>query len=291
MTAMTMIGRVCIAGTPQSHITRTSARGIQSVIWDKKSSIGASVIESISTGTATKTLKKCPHCGKAGIKVRKKVSPAYKCYKCGGLFDEPKFVVKPVTTFESRHDIAWVNLTAAVSGPTLRKLCEEPGSQHSMRPFRWDDFAKEVAQLGLGPVLDAVDASSTRILGGHKERTLRVRVGQHQFRKTLVDRYGPMCAFTGPGPLPTLEAGHLYSYANSGEHHSEGGWLLRRDVHQLFDLGFLAVNPQSLRIDVHPTLAEYSVYHGLHDLELRVTVTRRQHQWLVEHRNAHRSDV
>jgi predicted RNA-binding Zn-ribbon protein involved in translation (DUF1610 family) len=258
------------------------------VIWDKKTSIGASVIESITTGTETKTLKKCPHCGKAGIKIRKKILPAYKCYKCGGLFDEPKLVVKNVTTFESRHDIAWVDLDSAVPGPTLRRLCEEPGSQHSMRPFRWDDFTREVAELGLGPVLDAVRASTARILGGHKERTVRVRVGQHQFRKTLVDKYGPVCAFTGLGPLPTLEAGHLYSYAESGEHHSDGGWLLRRDVHRLFDLGFLAVNPQSFQIDVHPTLDEYPMYQNLHGQQLHVKVTQKQHQWLVEHWNAHR---
>jgi hypothetical protein len=115
-------------------------------------------------------------------------------------------------------------------------------------------------------------ASTARILGGHRDRTVRVRIGQHQFRKTLIDKFGPVCAFTGGGPLPTLEAGHLYSYAETGEHHSDGGLLLRRDIHRLFDLGYLAVNPQSLQIDVH-------------------SVTQKQRQWLLAHWKAHRSDV
>lgn len=259
------------------------------VVWDKKSSIGASVVESISIATEAKTLKKCPHCGKAGIKIRKQLTPAYKCYKCGGLFIEPKLVVKNVTTYESRHDVAWVDLACALPGSALRKLCKDPGSQQSMRPLRWDDFTKEVEHLGLGPVLDAVRSSTARILGGHKERTVRVRVGQHHFRKFLVDKYGPVCAFTGLSPLPTLEAGHLYSYAKSGEHHSDGGWLMRRDVHRLFDLGFLAVNPQSFQIDVHPSLSDYLMYQDLHEQKLHVKVTQKQHQWLVEHWNAHRA--
>lgn len=258
------------------------------VIWDKKSSIGASVIEAISHGSEMKTLKKCPHCGKAGIKVRKTMSPGYKCYKCGGLFDDPTLVVKKVTTYESRHDIAWVDLAGALPGATLRKLCEDPDSQQSMRPLRWDAFRTAMANAGLLPMLDAVATSVPRILGGHKERTVRVRIGQHQFRKTLVDKYGAVCAFTGEGPLPTLEAGHLYSYAKAAEHHSDGGWLLRRDVHRLFDLGFLAVNPLSLQVDVHPTLGEYPMYQNLHGQELHVKVTQKQHQWLMEHWHAHR---
>jgi N-acyl homoserine lactone hydrolase len=45
-----------------------------------------------------------------------------------------------------------------------------------------------------------------------------------------------------------LEAAHLYSYAASGVHHLDGGLLMRRDVHRLFDLGHHAVRPNSLTL-------------------------------------------
>lgn len=264
------------------------APGDTIVLWDKKTSIGASVIESIETGSKSKTLNKCPHCGKAGIKARKDKAPKYKCYKCGGVFDKPKTQRKNVITYETRHDIAWVDLAGVLSGPQLRNLCKDPKSQQSMRPLQWEALRNAVKAAGQGPVLDALTSSSARITGGHKERTVRVRVGQPQFRKTLIAKYGPVCAFTGTGPLTTLEAGHLYSYAKSGEHHTDGGLLLRRDVHRLFDLGFLAVDPMTLKIDVHADLHDFPVYKSLDGCALHVALTKRQKDWLEHHWSAHR---
>lgn len=46
-------------------------RANRSVLWDKKSSLGMSVIESIDQGTAVKAEYNCPSCGKAHTKARK----------------------------------------------------------------------------------------------------------------------------------------------------------------------------------------------------------------------------
>jgi hypothetical protein len=79
----------------------------------------------------------------------------------------------------------------------------------------------------------------------------------------LLDAFGSVCAFTGPAPAPALEACHLYSYSAVGEHHTHGGLLLRRDVHRLFDLGYLAVNPYTLAIDVADALRTFPIYTSL----------------------------
>lgn len=258
------------------------------VLWDKKTSIGASVIEDIHRGTTVKTLNKCPACGKASIKARRTMLPTYLCNKCGGTFNQPDTVVREVTTYETRHDVAWVDLEGVLTGAQLRELCKDPGSQQSMRPLRWDAFRDAVSAQGLRPTLDSITSSVTRILGGHHERTVRVRIGQQQFRESLIRRYGPVCAFTGPGPLPTLEAGHLYSYAAAGIHDSEGGLLLRRDIHRLFDLGFITVDPKSLRIHVGPELGNYPVYRDLEGQNLQVSVTEGQRKWLARHWTSHR---
>src|SRR4051794_14351061 len=45
--------------------------GDRIVLWDKYAVIGASVIETIDAGTSEKTLYRCPHCQRAGIKARR----------------------------------------------------------------------------------------------------------------------------------------------------------------------------------------------------------------------------
>ena len=65
--------------------------------------------------------------------------------------------------------------------------------------------------------------------------------------------------FHGPAPAEVLEACHLYSYAEIGRHDIEGGLLLRRDLHRLFDQGLLAVTPDGT-IDVGESLKPYDLY-------------------------------
>nr|WP_231707905.1 HNH endonuclease [Arthrobacter caoxuetaonis] len=124
--------------------------------------------------------------------------------------------------------------------------------------------------------------------GGHTSALVRVRKGQTLFRKSLIDRYGTICAFTGRCPLEVLEAAHLYSYASVGEHHEHGGLLLRRDLHRLFDRGKLAVHPRSLVIDIAVELHSYPLYQQLHGTKLQVSVNASQREWLGEHWKQHR---
>lgn len=118
---------------------------------------------------------------------------------------------------------------------------------------------------------------------------VRVRRGQQKFRKSLVDQFGTRCAFTGDAPGRVLEAGHLYSYANLGQHHQHGGMLLRRDIHRLFDDGALAVSPDSLRVHVSPELEAYPQYARLHDRSLTVDLNEKRIEWLKKHWYEHRS--
>ncbi|MFH8991606.1 HNH endonuclease [Streptomyces sp. NPDC017940] len=82
---------------------------------------------------------------------------------------------------------------------------------------------------------------------GRREARMRRRVGQEAFRARLFREQGEVCAFAGPTSADALEAAHLYSYAESGEHHEYGGLLLRSDIHRLFDLGHIAVDVASGR--------------------------------------------
>ena len=93
------------------------------------------------------------------------------------------------------------------------------------------------------------------------------RLGQGGFRLVVRDTYKRRCAITRVGALPALEAAHIRPYHRDGEHEVTNGLLLRRDIHRLFDLGYLTVTP-SYEVEVSKSLREefgsddYNALHG-----------------------------
>ncbi len=53
-----------------------------------------------------------------------------------------------------------------------------------------------------------------------------------------------MCAVTRERTLPALEAAHIKPFAEGGEHEASNGVLLRRDIHSLFDAGYVTITPK-----------------------------------------------
>jgi ribosomal protein L37AE/L43A len=141
--------------TPSSHYSWDSTvpnhsgvtAGDAIAVWDKKQLLGASVIEAIDIGEKTKKLYSCKACGKASIKARTTLSPLYKCYSCKATFDDPVEREALVTTYRSKHDVRWVDLSGTLTGANLRALCVSPQSQLSLRPLRWDDFLNTLGHL------------------------------------------------------------------------------------------------------------------------------------------------
>jgi hypothetical protein len=109
-------------------------------IWDKEQLLGTSTIQEIALGTDVKKLYSCKACGRASIKARKTLVPRFKCYSCKAVFDNPRVENAPVTTYRSRHDLGWRDLSGRLTGGELRALCVSPKSQLSLRPLRWDDL-------------------------------------------------------------------------------------------------------------------------------------------------------
>lgn len=72
---------------------------------------------------------------------------------------------------------------------------------------------------------------------------IRPRLGQGAFRIAVMDAYGGACAVTTEHSLPVLEAAHIRPFADGGEHAVANGLPLRRDLHRLFDLGYVTVRP------------------------------------------------
>ena len=70
-----------------------------------------------------------------------------------------------------------------------------------------------------------------------------------------------------------LEAAHIQPYASGGEHRVPNGLLLRRDIHRLFDRGYVTVTPDA-RFEVSWALrdefANGRTYYALHGGNVRL---------------------
>ena len=75
---------------------------------------------------------------------------------------------------------------------------------------------------------------------------VRPRLGQGLFSLAVRDAYEGACAVTREHSAPVLEAAHIMPYARGGEHRVDNGILLRRDLHRLFDRGYVTVTADYL---------------------------------------------
>ena len=90
-----------------------------------------------------------------------------------------------------------------------------------------------------------------------RERKLQAivhRRGQPKFRRKLIEAYAGRCAVTGYDSVRALEAAHIKDYVGPDSNHVKNGLLLRADIHTLFDLGDLAINPETYEVVISDQL-------------------------------------
>lgn len=104
-------------------------------------------------------------------------------------------------------------------------------------------------------------------------RMVLPRLGQGAFRIEVTDAYARRCAITGEKTLPALEAAHIRPYAENGPHAVSNGLLLRSDLHNLFDQGYLTVTLDH-RVEVSRRIREEfdngRHYYALHGKKFEV---------------------
>lgn len=95
------------------------------------------------------------------------------------------------------------------------------------------------------------------------------RQGQSKFRQELLTAYSGKCAITDFDAEAALEAAHIIPYIETENNHPSNGLLLRADLHTLFDLNLIAINPQTMRVHISPILKK-TEYRTIEGKELRV---------------------
>lgn len=125
------------------------------------------------------------------------------------------------------------------------------------------------ALIGLGDIVPLRTPGFAEDQPRFGEPTLiKPRLGQGAFRIAVTDAYQRSCAVSRGKVLPALEAAHIKPYAAGGTHEISNGILLRRDIHSVFDAGYVTVD-EDLKFVVSDRVrtdfnngSEYRKLHG-----------------------------
>jgi len=94
-------------------------------------------------------------------------------------------------------------------------------------------------------------------------RSIVLRRGQRKFREKLLAIYQGRCLISGCDAVDVLEAAHIQPYKGTHTDQLSNGLLLRADLHTLFDLRLLAVDPDDMTVLLSPAL-QNSCYGEFH---------------------------
>jgi len=97
-----------------------------------------------------------------------------------------------------------------------------------------------------------------------QQRAIRVRRGQADFRQRVLAAYKRVCTVTGCRIVDLLEAAHIQPHAEVPNYRVTNGLLLRADIHTLYDLNLLTIDPR-YRVQLAPALkgSEYWDYRNM----------------------------
>lgn len=241
---------------------------------------GFARVVAITDEQTTKRTQRCPECKTTAIKTRTTRQPLYRCDN-GHEFDAPLIDEAAITMFTAHFGDTYLAAPGYISLERLRAACPRWNGQLAIQKLDLQAIESDLQQLAnftervLGEDADSeltaedaddADSSAPYVPEDADTRTValrqvRERRGQAAFRRSLIERYGPSCLVTGCAILDLLEAAHINAYRGNNDNHVDNGLLLRADVHTLFDLDLLGIDPDTLKIDTHPRIREAGYEH------------------------------
>lgn len=139
--------------------------------------------------------------------------------------------------------------TTGLKHPPVRRVAFIRMLEQHLRKL--DELASAAGTPGHPESPDALDDTDAR---KRITKDVVARQGQAQFRTALMKAYEGRCAITGCDSPYALEAAHIRPYRGEHTNIVTNGLLLRADIHALFDLGLLAVDPTALTVVISDQL-------------------------------------
>lgn len=160
--------------------------------------------------------------------------------------------------------------------PESRWIDAPPSFTRNIVSFKGYDTAESEGRLLWETVSRSAESTRANALDEPPQERygepvlVRPRLGQGAFRLLVTDLYRRRCAITGERTLPALDAAHVQPFAEGGSHEASNGILMRRDVHSLFDAGYVTIT-DTYRFEVSRRIKEdfengrdYYALHGRH---------------------------
>jgi hypothetical protein len=260
---------------------RQLAVGDIALVRNKGELLGIAQIANIRREPGQKESYRCPSC-ETGHIGRRSTTRDYRCVN-GHVFAAPVVSYRDCINYEADFGNSFIPTQGALSIDELREACPRYNRQLAMQRvdlslltgklYGVSSAAEvllqggyiEMSQSAESPV-DDKDGYTPTGLDARVEmlRAIRVRRGQQRFRENLLRRYGDACMVSGCTLLDVVEAAHISPFREVNDHHPENGLLLRADLHTLFDLDLLGIEPIKLSVHVHPRVmaAGYSQFDG-----------------------------
>ena len=122
--------------------------------------------------------------------------------------------------------------------------------------------AKKIIELS-----STIDFDPSSIEDGREKklRAVASRQGQKKFRNLLLQAYNSKCAFTNCDVTQVLQAAHIVPYNGIKTNDIKNGILLRADIHDLYDMFFISINPENYKI----TISSHLMDSYLQDLNMK----------------------
>ena len=115
---------------------------------------------------------------------------------------------------------------------------------------------------------------------GYKTGKAKIRIGQNLFRLSLLSAYQGRCAVTGTDVPEVLDAAHIQKFSENPNHAINNGLLLRKDIHTLFDCGYLEIT-EDYKVQLtekfklsHEKSSSYIQYEGK-----KITLPKNKKHW------------
>lgn len=260
--------------------SRHVAPGDLAIVRDTSGLLGLGLIAKVESAEGIKRLARCPICKITAIKKRAALSPAYRCND-GHVFEEPQTESVEVRKYEASYGDTWIGLTGSMSAAALRAVTIGAGKMNSIQQVDITRFAARVAEVApqtksllarflQGCVPEAVGSEDEGYVPSFEDRrvsllrAIRARRGQAKFRSGLMDRYGARCMISGCEVMEIVEAAHIWPYRGEEDNALVNGLLLRSDLHTLYDLDLLGIEPASMVVRVAAVLEQtlYGAFAG-----------------------------
>lgn len=257
------------------------------ILLNKNEVLGVSKIDGITIDTGKhKNRYRCPVCNSSELSHRKTKLPPFRC-RAKHEFETPVTEVVETIEYKMFYADSFRTLKSYMAPNEILPFYISHNSYYSIQQLAQTVFSlpslkgliesKSAYELNDKPINSTMEDDSDYQPDESDERrsksvNQKIREGQKKFKDDLVKVHGMACMFTGTTVTHVIEAAHIMPYKGKKDNHWKNGLLIRSDLHRLFDLHLIGIDPHKHTIFVHPNLLN-SEYEKLNAQKLKISRT------------------